>query len=120
MQQDPRQCSFDLESPYVEIASEIFRMLSDPTRIRIILALRMGELSVNHIADIVDKSPAAVSQHLAKMRLGKLVEARRHGTTMFYTLADEHATHLVIEAVFQAEHARDDAPRHHAIEHAAE
>jgi DNA-binding transcriptional ArsR family regulator len=114
MTADSRECTFDVQSPYVDAAAEIFRMLSDPTRIRIILALKAGELSVNHIADIVDKTPTSVSQHLAKMRFGKLVRARRDGTTMFYSLIDEHAPRLVSEAVFQAEHALDDAPRHHA------
>ena len=58
------------DSQYVELAVEVFAMLADATRVRIVLALRDGELSVNHLADIVDKSPAGVSQHLAKMRLG--------------------------------------------------
>jgi DNA-binding transcriptional ArsR family regulator len=113
MSEESQECTFEVRSPYVEIAAEIFRMLSDPTRIRIILALRAGELSVNHIADIVDKTPTVVSQHLAKMRLARLVKSRRNGTTMFYSLTDEHARRLVAEAVFQAEHAVDDHPHHH-------
>ncbi|MGK0721416.1 ArsR/SmtB family transcription factor [Leucobacter sp. W1478] len=114
MSEDSRACTFDVRSPYVDVAAEIFRMLSDPTRIRILLALRTGELSVNHIADIVDKTPTVVSQHLAKMRLARLVQTRRQGTTMFYSLTDEHASRLVTEAVFQAEHAVDDQPHHHS------
>lgn len=55
-------------------------MLADATRVRIILALRDDELSVNHLADIVDKTPASVSQHLAKLRLARIGEhtARRN------------------------------------------
>lgn len=46
------------DSQYVELAVEIFRLLTDATRVRIILVLpNSGELSVNHLADIVDKSP---------------------------------------------------------------
>lgn len=112
MDADTQKCTFTAESPYVEVAVEVFRLLADATRIRIILALRDGELSVNHLADIVDKSPTVVSQHLAKMRLGRLVQARRQGTTAFYSLVDEHARKLVTEAVFQAQHALDD-PKHH-------
>lgn len=89
-------------------------MLADATRIRLILALRdAGELSVNHLADIVDKSPAAVSQHLAKMRLGRLVSTRQDGTRIFYRLENEHARQLVADAIFQAEHSLGNAPRHH-------
>lgn len=97
----------------MEIAAEVFRMLADPTRIRIVLALRVGELSVNHLADVIDKTPTVVSQHLAKLRLGKMVRARREGTTMFYSLIDEHARRLVSEAVFQAQHALSEQPEHH-------
>ncbi len=105
------------DSQYVELAVEIFAMLADATRVRIILALRdAGELSVNHLADIVDKSPAAVSQHLAKMRLGRLVTSRQDGTRVFYSLANEHARQLVADAIFQAEHALEKNPRHHHAE----
>jgi len=101
------------DDAYVELAVEVFAMLADATRVRIVLALRDGELSVNHLADIVDKSPAAVSQHLAKMRLGRIVAARQDGTRVFYRLANEHASRLVRDAIFQAEHALDSDPRHH-------
>lgn len=88
-------------------------MLADATRVRIILALREGEMSVNHLADIVDKSPAAVSQHLAKMRLSRMVSSRQDGTRVFYRLANEHARQLVADAIFQAEHALGGTPLHH-------
>lgn len=102
------------DSQFVELAVEVFSMLADATRIRIILALRDAEeLSVNHLADIVDKSPAAVSQHLAKMRLGRLVAARQDGTRVFYRLENEHATQLVTDAILQAEHSLSGTPRHH-------
>jgi DNA-binding transcriptional ArsR family regulator len=113
MSADSRSHALDPGSLYVDAAAEIFRMLSDPTRIRIILALEGGELSVNRIAELVGKTPTSISQHLAKMRFGKLVSARRDGTTMYYSLTDEHSTRLVVEAVHQAEHALDEHPRHH-------
>lgn len=88
-------------------------MLADATRVRIVLALRERELSVNELAELVEKSPAAVSQHLAKMRLGRLVSPRHDGTRVFYSLSNEHARQLVTDAIFQAEHALDQSPRHH-------
>ena len=103
----------EVDSHYVELAVEIFGMLADATRIRLVLALRDGELSVNHLADIVDKNPATVSQHLAKLRMARMVTTRRQGTTIFYALADEHAIALVMDAVLQAEHTVDAHPRHH-------
>lgn len=109
----------EVRDEYVEVAAEIFRLLSDPTRIRIILALRQGECSVGQLAGAVEKSPTVVSQHLAKLRLGRLVRARRDGNTVFYSLTDEHARRLVGEAVFQAEHSVDDEPPHHSVSDAA-
>ena len=87
-------------------------MLADPTRVRIVLALKGGELPVNTIAAAVDKAPAAVSQHLAKLRLARIVATRQDGTRVFYRLANEHAGQLVTDAIHQAEHALDQ-PRHH-------
>jgi len=116
---DKQPCGLSPESAYVELAVEVFAMLADATRVKIILALRSAEeMSVNHLADVVDKSPAGVSQHLAKLRLARMVSTRREGTTVFYRLTDEHASELVIDAVKQAEHAIGAAP-HHRVEAAS-
>jgi DNA-binding transcriptional ArsR family regulator len=113
MHVDKQAIGVDSDSPYVELAVEVFAMLADATRVRIVLALRDGELSVSHLAEIVDKSPAAVSQHLAKLRLARMVTTRRQGTTVFYALTDEHAMVLVGQAILQAEHSVEANPRHH-------
>ncbi len=103
----------DVDGGYIEPAVEIFGMLADATRIRLILALRDGEMSVSRLAEAVDKQPAAVSQHLAKLRGARMVTTRREGTTIHYALTDEHALQLVTAALLQAEHSVDDVPRHH-------
>ena len=118
MDADKRICGRESDSQYVELAVEVFAMLADPTRVRIILALRDGELPVNQLAEMVHKSPAAVSQHLAKMRLGRLVTTRQDGTRVFYRLENEHARQLVSDAIFQAEHSLGGTPRHHHAESA--
>jgi DNA-binding transcriptional ArsR family regulator len=114
MDADKQICGRLPESDFVELAVEIFSMLADATRVRLILALKdAGELSVNHLADIVDKTPASVSQHLAKMRLARIVSTRQDGTRVFYRLDNEHASQLVRDAIFQAEHSLGGVPRHH-------
>lgn len=113
MHEDTQQCTFGTDSPYVEVATEVFALLADPTRVRIILALRDAELSVGVLADAVGKSPTVVSQHLAKLRWGRLVRSRHDGNRVFYSLVDEHARALVTQAVLQAHHAVDDRPAHH-------
>ena len=105
-------CALDVDSQYVELAAEVFRLLADPTRIRIVLALRRGELPVNRLAELVGKSPTTVSQHLAKLRWGRVVLTRQEGNQVFYRLADQHARTLVAEAVFQAEHALEPQTAH--------
>lgn len=101
----------------ISAAGEVFTMLADVTRIKIILALSArDELSVGALAEIVERRPPAVSQHLAKMRMLKMVVRRQEGTSVYYQLADEHALALVREALNQAEHALVEAgqtPTHH-------
>ncbi|MBC7763744.1 MAG: helix-turn-helix transcriptional regulator, partial [Candidatus Saccharibacteria bacterium] len=94
-----RCCGTEPDSRYVELAVEVFTMLADATRVRIILALGGEELSVNELADIVENTPAAVSQHLAKLRLARFVTIRQEGTRVFYQLANEHARQLVTDAI---------------------
>lgn len=114
MNADKKPCSLDVDSQYVELAVEVFTMLADATRVRIILALRDTELPVNELAETVGKSPAAVSQHLAKLRLGRIVATRQEGTKVYYRLENEHARQLVADAIFQAEHSLGGVPAHHA------
>jgi DNA-binding transcriptional ArsR family regulator len=97
----------------VNLIVEVFRMLADPTRIRVLWALTGGELSVTELAEQVDKPAPSVSQHLAKLRMARLVRTRREGTTIFYSLENEHVSQLVADAVFNAEHAGPGVPAHH-------
>jgi DNA-binding transcriptional ArsR family regulator len=113
MDADKQVCGRDPDSQFVELAVEVFSMLADATRVRLILALRDGERSVNELAETVEKLPAAVSQHLAKLRLARFVTTRQEGTRVYYRLENEHAAQLVSDAIFQAEHSLGGVPRHH-------
>ncbi|RJQ08766.1 MAG: transcriptional regulator [Dehalococcoidia bacterium] len=88
----------------VDLAVEVFRMLADATRVRLLWALLNDELAVNDLAHAVGKPPTAVSQHLAKLRMARLVRTRRDGTRVFYRIGDEHVRQLVQDAVFHADH----------------
>ena len=118
MRADNKICGREPDGQYVELAVEVFAMLADPTRVRIILALRDGPQSVNVLAEAVGRNPATVSQHLAKLRLARIVAARQEGTRVFYWLEDEHASQLVNDAILQAEHSLGGTPRHHHARHA--
>src|SRR5271154_689555 len=97
----------------VNLIVEVFRMLADPTRIRVLWSLTRGELAVNELAEQLGKPAPSVSQHLAKLRMARLVRTRREGTTIFYSLENDHVRQLVVDAVFNAEHAGPGVPRHH-------
>ncbi len=82
----------------------MLKLLADETRLRVIWALMEGERSVNQLAELVGAQPAAVSQHLAKLRLARLVRSRREGTRIFYVVDDEHVRLLVEEVMNHADH----------------
>ncbi|ANS79344.1 Transcriptional regulator, ArsR family [Serinicoccus hydrothermalis] len=92
------------DDEHARIAAETFRLLSDPTRVKILWALAQAEVSVNVLADLVDASPTTVSQHLSKLRLAGLVSSRRTGTYVHYTGTDPHVHSLLAEALSHAEH----------------
>ncbi|GAA1553115.1 MULTISPECIES: ArsR/SmtB family transcription factor [Brevibacterium] len=117
MYADNKSCTLTPDSEFVDLAVEVFSLLADATRVKIILALRDDELSVNHLADIVDKSPTSVSQHLARLRMSRMVTTRHEGTKVFYRLTDEHARRLVVDAIEQAEHTVG-RTHHHAADSA--
>jgi DNA-binding transcriptional ArsR family regulator len=108
-----------LADDHVDLAVEVFRMLADATRVRIIWALIDEELSVNELAATVGKHAPSVSQHLAKLRMARLVRSRREGTQIFYRVENDHVARLVRDAVFNAEHAGPDLPRHHQADAAS-
>jgi DNA-binding transcriptional ArsR family regulator len=101
---------------HAELAVEVFRMLSDTTRVRLLWELIDQELAVNELATRVDKPAPSVSQHLAKLRMARLVRTRREGTQVFYRLENQHVARLVRDAVYNAEHAGPEVPPHHADE----
>jgi len=113
MCEDSEPVDLGPENTYADVAAEVFSLLSDATRIRIILALCEGELTVSELAERVGRSATSVSQHLAKLRWGRVVQARQEGTRVYYSLIDEHARELVTQAVFQAQHVVDPLPPHH-------
>lgn len=95
---------------------EVFRMLADATRVQILWALHDSERSVSDLAEAVAKPAPSVSQHLAKLRMARLVRPRRDGTRVFYRLENEHVAQLVSDAVYNAEHAGPGVPGHHRAE----
>jgi DNA-binding transcriptional ArsR family regulator len=100
-----------LESEF-RVAADMLKLLADPTRLRIVWALLHGEHSVNDLAAHVDAKPTAVSQHLAKLRLAKLVRTRREGNRIFYAAENDHIERLAREALLHVDHVVGETADH--------
>ncbi len=70
--------------------AELFKVFGDPTRIRILHSLAMGELCVQDIADKLSMTQSAISHQLRILKQMALVKFRREGKTIYYSLADDH------------------------------
>jgi DNA-binding transcriptional ArsR family regulator len=72
-----------------------FRLLADPTRLTIVCALAQGETNPTCLAELSGLELPAVSQHLAKLRLAGVCDARRDGQRVWYELTDPDVRALV-------------------------
>jgi ArsR family transcriptional regulator, lead/cadmium/zinc/bismuth-responsive transcriptional repressor len=78
----------------VQALADMFRILGDPTRVRIVDALTDGELCVHEIAEHIGISESAVSHQLRLMRGLRIVRGRREGRCVYYALDDQHVLSL--------------------------
>jgi len=79
----------------LHLLSETFKLLSDPTRLKIVLALSMEELCVCDLASFLGVSRSAVSHQLRLLKSSRLVKFRKAGKMVYYSLDDEHIKHLL-------------------------
>lgn len=89
---------------------DIFKALSDPTRTQLVYLLTEREYNVNELSEHVAVSASAVSHHLAKLRSIRLVQTRREGNQVFYSIDDSHVAGLFREALCHLEHVRQNLP----------
>ena len=78
--------------------AETFKVLSDPTRVRLVLALAERELCVCDLAALLGISQSAVSHQLRVLRHHRLVKYRREGKMAYYSLDDAHIEGLIAQA----------------------
>ena len=97
----------------------LFRALSDPTRLRLVLRLSHEPCNVTNLVQALDLPQSTVSRHLSVLRGARLVVSERHGTSSVYRMADTHLRHLLLEAFAHAEHERLGLPDHTAAERTA-
>lgn len=75
--------------------AELFKVLGDPTRARILFALEKEELCVGDIATLLGMSQSAISHQLRSLKQNRLLKARREGKQIYYTLHDHHISLLI-------------------------
>ena len=80
---------------HVDAVAETFRMLGDPTRVRILDAHGSGELCVGDVAKKVGISESAISHQLRLLRTMRLVRVRREGRQAYYAVDDHHILELL-------------------------
>ncbi|WP_044640180.1 ArsR/SmtB family transcription factor [Risungbinella massiliensis] len=98
-----------VEQENFQDTAQIFKALSDPTRLKIAFAiLEAKELCVCDVANVLDSSIATASHHLRLLRNMGLAKYRKEGKMVYYSLDDEHVQQLVTLAlVHQKEGKRD-------------
>ena len=79
--------------------AETFRVLGDPTRVRIIQALSLDELCVCDIASLLSTTKSAVSHQLRLLRSLRVVKYRKAGRIVYYSLDDSHVENLLQEGL---------------------
>jgi ArsR family transcriptional regulator, lead/cadmium/zinc/bismuth-responsive transcriptional repressor len=84
--------------------ADLFSALSDPTRLRIISVLLVGEMNVGDIAGRLEMTESAVSHQLRGLRQMRLVRSRKSGRQVYYALADDHVTKLYLLGLDHIEH----------------
>jgi DNA-binding transcriptional ArsR family regulator len=100
-----------IAEPSVAALAETFRVLGDPTRVRLLDALSHGELCVCDLATLVGLSESATSHQLRLLRTLRLVRTRRAGRMVYYALDDHHIMALFKQGLRHVEEAGAARPR---------
>lgn len=85
-------------------AAELFKVLGDPTRLKIVSSLLLEEMCVCDVAAVMGMSQPAVSHHLKVLKAARLVKYRRDGKQIYYSLDDEHVTNIFYQGLLHASH----------------
>lgn len=79
--------------------TDFFKVLGDPTRVKILFRLFQSEISVGELAGKMQITDSAVSHQLHVLKISGLVKKRREGKTIFYTIADAHVRSVIAQGL---------------------
>lgn len=97
----------ELTDDQVTVLAEMFRLMGDPSRLKIITACLLAPMCVSDIAAKYGLSPTLVSHHLRLLRAARVLRADRRGKQVFYVAADDHVKRVIYD---MAEHVCERAP----------
>ena len=92
------------EEKYIQPMADIFKVLSDPTRIRILALLAHEEMCVSCIAEGLNMTHSAISHQLRLLRSANLVKFSKEGKEVIYSLDDIHVLRLFDQALDHVKH----------------
>ena len=90
--------------PELERLSEVFKIFSDNSRLRIIAALLEQELCVYDLTQALGMTQSAVSHQLRLLRNANLVKTRREGKSIYYSLDDDHVVTIMSQCLAHIRH----------------
>jgi ArsR family transcriptional regulator len=88
-----------LDDTTAQHIAELFSVLGDTSRVKIIAALLDGPMNVQSLAETVGISPSAISHHMRSLRQMHLVRAHKQGRQVFYSLDDQHVEELFLRGI---------------------
>lgn len=94
------------EIDIINDTAELFKVLGDATRVKILTVLELKELCVNEICECVDMTKSAVSHQLRILRSSKLVKSKKIGKEVYYSLDDEHVSIIFKCALSHINHTK--------------
>lgn len=94
-----------LQDKKIDKLAEIFKCMSDPTRLKIIYVLSKGEQSVTNISEAIGMGQSATSHQLRKLKDLQLVKSTKDGRMVLYSLDDDHVLKLFLQGLEHVEHS---------------
>ncbi|SDH47807.1 ArsR/SmtB family transcription factor [Alteribacillus bidgolensis] len=91
--------SKELDEETLLLVTQTFKALSDPTRVRILYLLSQKECAVSQIAKELSLLQSTVSHQLSFLKKLRLVKFRREGTSIYYSLEDQHVVSLLNQSI---------------------
>lgn len=104
----PKKKSRPIQDDHVHELADIFRLLGDPNRLKIVIACIHEKISVGDIAEKTQISQPLVSHHLRLLKAARLLRHEKQGKQVFYALSDDHIRCVLEDMLTHINEPKDD------------